>query len=176
MPRSLPDQNEPLLRVGPFLSGRLCRSPLASAIRPVRHIAPLQPPVIARPKKRASLIPGELIPGASVWLWPGITPCAKNWATSGSRPLHRHSREVMPERHVLGEFLLWNSLFDLQLSIFDPADVAIDDSDMVLFADYLVALRMRERIRHLHPFEHPDDALDVLARLVAGLLDRLLER
>src|SRR5215813_464684 len=42
MLRSLPDQNEPLLRVESFLSDQQCRSLLASAIRPVRHNAPLQ--------------------------------------------------------------------------------------------------------------------------------------
>src|SRR4029450_2166350 len=42
MLRSLPDQNEPLLHVESFLSDQQCRSLLASAIRPVRHNAPLQ--------------------------------------------------------------------------------------------------------------------------------------
>src|SRR4029453_6763402 len=42
MLRSLPDQNEPLLHVQSFLSDQQCRSLLASAIRPVRHNAPLQ--------------------------------------------------------------------------------------------------------------------------------------
>ena len=42
MLRSLPDQNEPLLHVKSFLSDQQCRSLLASAIRPVRHNAPLQ--------------------------------------------------------------------------------------------------------------------------------------
>src|SRR6516162_4315140 len=42
MLRSLPDQNEPLLRVESFLSDQQCRSLLASAIRPVLHNAPLQ--------------------------------------------------------------------------------------------------------------------------------------
>src|SRR5262245_8033507 len=42
MLRSLPDQNEPLLRVESFLSDQQCRSLLASAIRPVLHHAPLQ--------------------------------------------------------------------------------------------------------------------------------------
>src|SRR5712672_3357845 len=42
MQRSLLDQNEPLLHAEPFLSDQQCRSLLASAIRPVRHNAPLQ--------------------------------------------------------------------------------------------------------------------------------------
>src|SRR5262245_14854822 len=42
MLRSLPDQNEPLLRVESFRSDQRCRSLLASAKRPVRHSAPLQ--------------------------------------------------------------------------------------------------------------------------------------
>src|SRR6516225_5710682 len=81
---------------------------------------------------------------------------------------NRHLREVVAQRHVLGEFLLRNSLLDLELSVFHAADIAIDDADMVLLADDLVALRMRQRIRHLHAFKRADDAFDVLARLVAG--------
>src|SRR3982074_1062555 len=42
MQRSLLDQNEPLLHAESFLSDQQCRSLLASAIRPVRHNAPLQ--------------------------------------------------------------------------------------------------------------------------------------
>src|SRR6516225_2486585 len=42
MPRSLPDQTEPLPPVESFLSDQQCRSLSASAIRPVRHNAPLQ--------------------------------------------------------------------------------------------------------------------------------------
>src|SRR3981081_2103691 len=42
MQRSLLDQNEPILHAESFLSDQKCRSLLASAIRPVRHNAPLQ--------------------------------------------------------------------------------------------------------------------------------------
>src|SRR4030088_1374897 len=42
MQRSLLDQNEPLLPAESSLSDQQCRSLLASAIRPVRHNAPLQ--------------------------------------------------------------------------------------------------------------------------------------
>src|ERR1700758_2140365 len=82
----------------------------------------------------------------------------------------------MPKRHVLGEFLLRDPLLDLKLSVFHTADVAVDDADMVFLANDLFALRMGERILHLHPFPRLDSALDVLARLIAGSLNRLFER
>src|SRR6185437_8719020 len=63
-----------------------------------------------------------------------------------------------------------------ELSVFDAADIAVNNSDMVLLADDLVALRMRQGILHLHPFQCLDHPLDVLAGLVAGCLDRLFER
>src|SRR5882724_12732955 len=88
---------------------------------------------------------------------------------------YRHLRQVMPKRHILGEFFLRNPLLDLELSIFHATDVAIDDSDMVLLADDLVALGMGQGIFHLHSFQCLDNPLDVLARLVAGRFDRLLE-
>src|SRR6516165_12050647 len=88
-------------------------------------------------------------------------------------PSNRHFREVVAKRHVFGELLLRNSLLDLELSVFHAADIAIDDADVILLADDLVALRMGERIRHLDAFERPDDAFDVFARLVAGRLDGL---
>src|SRR5262249_30979987 len=45
----------------------------------------------------------------------------------------RHGREVVPQRHVLGEILLRDSPLDLVLPVFYAADVAIDDAGMVLF-------------------------------------------
>src|SRR6516225_1568517 len=90
-------------------------------------------------------------------------------------PSNRHFRQVMAQRHVFGEFLLRNSLLDLELSVFHAADIAIDNADVILLADELVALRMGQRIRHLHAFKRPDYAFDILARLVAGRLDRLFE-
>src|SRR5689334_7330663 len=92
-------------------------------------------------------------------------------ATRAPRPARlasdRHLRQIVTQRHVLGEFLLGNSLLHLKLSVFHAADVAIDDADMVLLANDLVALRMSERIFHFHSFQRTDDALDVLARFIA---------
>src|SRR4051812_45993723 len=81
----------------------------------------------------------------------------------------------MPDGHVLGELLLGDAALDLELAVLDPADVAVDDADVILLADQLVALRMGERVLHLHALERLDGALDVLAGLVAGGLDRLLD-
>src|SRR5262249_22367104 len=86
-----------------------------------------------------------------------------------------HLGQVVPDRHVLGEFLLRNAPLDRQLAVLHATDVAVDDADMVLPADELVALRMGERVLHLHAFQRLDHALDILARLVAGGLDRLLD-
>src|SRR5205814_9927105 len=89
---------------------------------------------------------------------------------------HRRLGQVVAKRHVLGEFLLRDPLLDLKLSVLHAADIAVDNAHMVLLADDLVALRMRQRIRHLHPFQCLDNPLDFLAGLVAGRLDRLLQR
>src|SRR5215471_847612 len=82
----------------------------------------------------------------------------------------------MPQRHVGGEFLLRDALLDLELPVPDAADVAVDDAGVVFLADQLVALGMAERVLHLHAFERMDRAFDVLAGLVAGGFDRLLDR
>src|SRR5262249_47773439 len=82
----------------------------------------------------------------------------------------------MPQRHVGGELLLRDALLDLELPILNPADVAVDDAGVILLADELVALGMAERVLHLHAFERVDRAFDVLAGLVAGSFDRLLDR
>ena len=77
-----------------------------------------------------------------------------------------------------GMFLARSSFgirLDLELAVLDPADVAVDDAGVVLLADHLVALRMAERVLHLHAFERLDRALDVLAGLVARGLDRRLD-
>jgi hypothetical protein len=79
------------------------------------------------------------------------------------------------ERHVLGEFFLWDLLFDLQFSAFDTADIAVDNADVIFLADHFVALRMIKRVLHLHAFERLDDTLDVLTSLIPGLFDGLLE-
>src|SRR6185437_13891050 len=89
--------------------------------------------------------------------------------------LHRHLRQVVPQWHVLEKLLLWNSLLYFELSVLHAADVAVDDADVVFLADDLAALRMRERILHLHALKRLDHAFDVLAPLVAGRLDRLLD-
>src|SRR6267378_7613571 len=94
----------------------------------------------------------------------------------GRKRLRRHLRKVVAQRHVPGELFLRDLLFDLELSAFHPADVAVDDADVILLADQLVALWMGERVLHLHPLERLDHALDVLAGFVSGLLDRRLER
>src|SRR6476659_5487533 len=59
----------------------------------------------------------------------------------------------MAKRHVLGEVFLRNPLLHLQLPVLHAADVAIDDSDVVFLANVLVALRMGQRVLHLHPLE-----------------------
>src|SRR5262249_16243384 len=88
---------------------------------------------------------------------------------------HRHLGQVVPDRHVLGELLLRDAPLHRQLAVLHATDVAVDDADMVLPSDELVALRMGERVLHLHAFQRLDHALDILARLVAGGLDRLLD-
>src|SRR5262249_7989839 len=87
----------------------------------------------------------------------------------------RHRREVMSQWHVFGEVFLWYPPFDLEFSIFHPADIRVDDAGMVLLADELVALRMGERVLHLHAFERLDRTLDVLPCLVARFLNRRLD-
>src|SRR6266511_1974680 len=49
MPRWSPGRMQPPLRARSFQSDRRCRSLSASAIRPVRHSAPLRLSMIARP-------------------------------------------------------------------------------------------------------------------------------
>src|SRR6478752_4004471 len=92
------------------------------------------------------------------------------------RSSNRHRREVMAQRHVLRDILLGNAPLDLVFSVLHPADVAVNDSGMVLLADELVALRMLERILHLHAFERHNGPLDILAGLVSRGLDCGLDR
>ena len=47
---------------------------------------------------------------------------------------------------------------------------------MVLFADILSPCGWRKRVLHLHAFESLDRALNILAGLVSGRFDRLLDR
>src|SRR5262245_37408470 len=89
--------------------------------------------------------------------------------------LYGHLRQVVSQRHVLGELFLRDPLLHLELAVFDTADVAVNDADMIFLADDLVALRMRERVLHLHAFERLDYSFDILAGLVARGLDRLLD-
>src|SRR5258708_35278107 len=65
----------PLARLIP--PGSPHRSMSASTTRPVRHNAPSQLSIVARPHWMASYVPGELIPCAFIWHDPGITPCCK---------------------------------------------------------------------------------------------------
>src|SRR5215510_11513495 len=89
--------------------------------------------------------------------------------------LYGHLRQVVSQRHVLRELFLRDPLLHLELAVFDAADVAVNDADMIFLADDLVALRMRERVLHLHAFERLDYSFDILAGLVARGLDRLLD-
>src|SRR5258707_14333510 len=66
----------PLARLIP--PGSPHRSMSASTTRPVRHNAPSQLSIVARPHWMASYVPGELIPCAFIWHDPGITPCCKS--------------------------------------------------------------------------------------------------
>src|SRR5258707_1635797 len=78
MQRSPQDRNRlrPLARLIP--PGSPHRSMSASTTRPVRHNAPSQLSIVARPHWMASYVPGELIPCAFIWHDPGITPCCKS--------------------------------------------------------------------------------------------------
>src|SRR5581483_9387271 len=80
----------------------------------------------------------------------------------------------MPKRHVLGELIFRNALLHLVFPALNSADVAVDDAAMIFLADEFVALRVADGVLHLHAFKRLDDALDVLACLVARSLDRLL--
>src|SRR5439155_14970710 len=82
----------------------------------------------------------------------------------------RHGREIEPSRHVLDQFFLGNLLLHLKASVLYATDVAVDDTGVVFLADQLVALRMTDRVLHLHAFQRLDHAFDVLAGLVAGHL------
>src|SRR5260221_7272926 len=84
-----------------------------------------------------------------------------------------HGREIEPSRHVLDQFFLWDLLLHLKASVLHATDVAVDDTGVVFLADYLVALRMTDRVFHLHAFQRLDHAFDILAGLIAGHLDRL---
>src|SRR5262249_55333233 len=50
----------------------------ASTIRRVPHSIPCCSPSLRGHLRMASCVPGELIPCASVWHDPGITPCCKS--------------------------------------------------------------------------------------------------
>ena len=104
-------------------------------------------------------------------------PCKEVAAARTARRRYRPVTPASSERLCRsGMFLARSSfgirLLDLELAVFHPADVAVDDAGVVLLADHLVALRMAERVLHLHAFERLDHAFDVLAGLVARGLDR----
>src|SRR5581483_12104371 len=90
-------------------------------------------------------------------------PRAASWGARGCGCSHAHLRQIVPDRHVLGEVFLRNPLLHRELSVLHTADIAIDDAYMVFLADYLVALRVRERVLQLNAFERLDHALDILA-------------
>src|SRR3979411_2623117 len=90
-------------------------------------------------------------------------------------PSHLHGRQIATQRHVLRELFLRNSLLDLELSVLHATDVAIHDASVIFLAEELVALRVGERVLHLHAFEGLDHAFHILAGLVAGGLTRLLD-
>src|ERR1700730_15988838 len=91
-------------------------------------------------------------------------------------PLGRHGRQIKTNRHVLDQFLLGNLLLHLEPPVFDVANVAVDNPDVILLADQLVSLRINDRVLHLHAFQRLDHALDILAGLIAGGFHRLFNR
>src|SRR5436309_1065090 len=87
-----------------------------------------------------------------------------------------HLGQVVAHRHLLGQVLFRDAFLDLQAPFLHPADVGVDDAAMVFPSDQLVALRVTDGVLHLLALERLDHSGSVLAGLVAGSLDRLLER